>query len=434
MPAAALPSHAADPFHLFDHAMQQLGPFEAAPHLAVACSGGADSLACTLLAHRWAQAQGGRVTALTVDHRLRAESTAEAAQVGARLAAHGIANVVLTPEHTPHSTNLQEAARNWRYNALAQWCRSHGVLHCLLGHHAQDQAETQHLAQARGITADGPAGMSALRLFGGIRFLRPLLHTPPEALRTMLNAQQQPWVEDPSNQNTAFARVVARQAGVPEAAAHTAAERMQREAAMAQVAMQCCVLHPLGYADLNAQLWSALPAMQRTQLLADLLTTVGGHIHRPRGHETQRLAERLLQGNARAATLHGCSIAPQAGGWRVAREPARVAAPLLLQGKAMHRWDGRFHVHADLPDGLVLTLRALGADGKRQLRAQGFTWAKTLPLATPSIWHLDELRFVPHMQELPAPLANTRLSVGFAPPKPLAAQAFWWLTRAATKD
>ncbi|MBT4169911.1 MAG: tRNA lysidine(34) synthetase TilS, partial [Rhodospirillaceae bacterium] len=51
--------------------MAALGPFETAPELAVAVSGGADSMALALLAHTWARQRGGTVTALTVDHGLR---------------------------------------------------------------------------------------------------------------------------------------------------------------------------------------------------------------------------------------------------------------------------------------------------------------------------------------------------------------------------
>src|SRR5271154_5359979 len=65
----------------FRRLMAAVGPFERRPALAVAVSGGADSLALALLADRWARAQGGVLTALTVDHRLRPESGAEAARV-----------------------------------------------------------------------------------------------------------------------------------------------------------------------------------------------------------------------------------------------------------------------------------------------------------------------------------------------------------------
>ena len=42
-------------------------PFEALPVLAVAVSGGRDSLGLALLAHQWAQARDGRVLALIVE-------------------------------------------------------------------------------------------------------------------------------------------------------------------------------------------------------------------------------------------------------------------------------------------------------------------------------------------------------------------------------
>src|SRR5438067_10821008 len=54
--------------------MARLAPFEPQPRLAVAVSGGADSMALALLAHEWVRAGGGTVTALTVDHRLRPDA------------------------------------------------------------------------------------------------------------------------------------------------------------------------------------------------------------------------------------------------------------------------------------------------------------------------------------------------------------------------
>ena len=48
-----------------------LGPFERHPRLAVAVSGGPDSLCLCLLADHWARVRGGEVIALIVDHGLR---------------------------------------------------------------------------------------------------------------------------------------------------------------------------------------------------------------------------------------------------------------------------------------------------------------------------------------------------------------------------
>ncbi|MEN8196859.1 MAG: flavin reductase, partial [Pseudomonadota bacterium] len=55
----------------FALSISSLGPFESAPQVAVACSGGADSMALTLLADAWAREAGGRATALIVDHAMR---------------------------------------------------------------------------------------------------------------------------------------------------------------------------------------------------------------------------------------------------------------------------------------------------------------------------------------------------------------------------
>ena len=91
----------------FAHKMAALGPFEAEPHLAIAVSGGGDSMALVLLADQWAKAQGGQVTALTVDHGLRAESAREAAQVATWLQARGIAHEILPWTHPKPRTGVQ---------------------------------------------------------------------------------------------------------------------------------------------------------------------------------------------------------------------------------------------------------------------------------------------------------------------------------------
>ena len=79
----------------FEALMAPLGPFEPSPRIAVAVSGGPDSLALCLLADRWTRARGGTAIGLTVDHGLRPESRAEAAQVRGWLASRAIAHRTL---------------------------------------------------------------------------------------------------------------------------------------------------------------------------------------------------------------------------------------------------------------------------------------------------------------------------------------------------
>ncbi|MCW3477940.1 tRNA lysidine(34) synthetase TilS, partial [Limobrevibacterium gyesilva] len=179
--------------------MAPLGPFEPAPHLAVAVSGGADSMALALLARDWTRARGGRITALVVDHGLRAASAGEAACTRDRLAMLGIPARLFTLQGLGHGPALAARARAARYAVLEAACAKASILHLLLAHHAADQAETVAMRLLDRSGPAGLAGMAALVEAGRVRRLRPLLPVPPGRLRATLHAAGIAWVEDPSN-------------------------------------------------------------------------------------------------------------------------------------------------------------------------------------------------------------------------------------------
>ncbi|MGE4562142.1 MAG: tRNA lysidine(34) synthetase TilS, partial [Rhodospirillales bacterium] len=179
--------------------MAATGPYEAAPHLAVAVSGGGDSLALALLVERWCRGRGGRVSALIVNHGLRPEAKEEAACVGGWIEARGIAHWILVWDGPKPISGLQAAARAARYDLMSAWCRTHGVLHLLVGHTREDQAETFLMRLEKGSGPDGLAAMSWVRALPFCRLVRPLLELTRAALRATLAAFGQAWIEDPSN-------------------------------------------------------------------------------------------------------------------------------------------------------------------------------------------------------------------------------------------
>ena len=172
----------------FDAAMAAFAPYEARPHLAVAVSGGSDSMALALLAHAWAKARGGQVTAITIDHGLRAGSDREAAQVDTWMRARGIDHEVLPWTGPKPATGRQRRARDARYALIDSCCQRRHILHVLLGHTADDQAETYLMRLCHQSRPDGLAGMSAVRELRHCRVLRPLLGISREDLRAMLRA------------------------------------------------------------------------------------------------------------------------------------------------------------------------------------------------------------------------------------------------------
>ena len=183
-----------------------LGPFERRPEIAVAVSGGPDSMALAVLVQPWVEDRRGRLTALVVDHGLRAESAAEAASTARRLAALGIESRILRWDGPKPGSGIQAAAREARYRLLCGACRAAGILHLLLAHHAGDQAETIALRAERGSGRRGLAGMPAIREVESLRLLRPLLGVAKARLLATLGQRGIGWVEDPSNRDPRFAR------------------------------------------------------------------------------------------------------------------------------------------------------------------------------------------------------------------------------------
>src|SRR5690242_7237746 len=298
----------------FADLIEPIGLFERHPALAVAVSGGADSLCLALLAHDWAQGRGGAVTGLIVDHGLRPESAREAATVKDWLRARGIVAVVLRWDGTKPASGIQEAARDARYRLLAEWCRAAGVLHLLLAHHRDDQIETVSLRAARGSGPDGLAAMSAIVEHPDHRVLRPLLATPSRRLRATLRALGQDWIEDPSNRNPAFARVRVRAALAGRRQAFSPAagrDRIAAEAAVARLLAQSVAIHPEGWAAVAPDTWAAAPRDLARRALVRVLQAVGGGAYPPRSDRLAPVLDALLEGRlGRGRTLAGCRLAP----------------------------------------------------------------------------------------------------------------------------
>lgn len=282
--------------------------------LAIALSGGADSLALALLTQQWARAHGAHIITFTVDHGLRTESAAEAQQVAAWMHARGIAHHILTPPHQPDIRNAQASARKRRYSALAEACAEHGCTHLLLGHHADDQAETVTLQQHRGDTPPSRAGMPAVRMQGTLALLRPLLGVRKQSLIDYLRAQHQEWVEDPSNQSDRYARNRLRKHLSEEQTLtlwHEAQRAGEQRHADEQTRNGWMLVHSRTTpttATLDRAAWGALLPERSMDYLSHAIRVIGGKPFRPRSHETMRLHAHITASAEGAATLGLCRI------------------------------------------------------------------------------------------------------------------------------
>jgi tRNA(Ile)-lysidine synthase len=434
--------------------MARLGPFERAPRVAVAVSGGPDSLCLCLLADGWARARGGAALGLTVDHGLRPESAAEAALVAGWLAARGIGHATLPWTGAKPRTGVQAAARAARYRLLGERCRAEGVLHLLLAHHLEDQAETVLLRRAARSGPDGLAGMAAVREVEGLRLLRPLLAAPRARLRATLAALGQPWLDDPSNRDPAFGRARLRTgasaagddaaAALAEAARRYGLRRAEADREVAAVLARGARPHPAGFVELDrARLAGAEPGIAR-RALARTLCAVGGRAYPPRGARLEGLLRAVREGGGDGGgrpfagrTLHGCRVLPRGGGGGerllVCREPAAIREVARLEPGATALWDGRFRVRYVAGDA-PLTVRALGAGGDAIARGlfpgsaagAGPALPATVRQGLPSLWRLDRLAAVPHLGLTGGAdgTGSMRVSLAFRPAVPLAGPTY----------
>lgn len=414
----------------FSHLMAPAGPFEPSPHLAVAVSGGPDSLALCLLAAAWARRRKGLVTALTVEHGLRLESAAEARQVARWLKARGIAHCLLPWRGEKPKSGVQAAARTARLVRLTNWCARYHVLHLLSGHQLEDQAATVLLRLSAGSGGTGLAAMPLVQDLeaadgGTVRLIRPLLSVPECRLKAVLRDSSQAWLDDPSNRSSAYARTrlaaalemlsgegmtasrlarTARRAGQDRAALDTACGELLARAATP---------HPAGFVRLDWSAWRRAPDAVSQRLLGRLVAAVGARPFGARLQRLERLCEQLrITYPKRAATLGGCRIVPYRGRLLICREPAAVGAAVTMKPGDKLVWDNRFRAalprHAEFRG--TCTLGRLGSEGIAQLRrgmADGETALEKIPAparpALPAFRDLDGLLAVPHLKYARSP-------------------------------
>jgi tRNA(Ile)-lysidine synthase len=178
--------------------------FEPGHTVAVAVSGGADSV-CLLhvlreLAPRW----NLRLQVLHLNHRLRgAESDQDAAFVRALAAEFGLPFILREADLQAAAGNLEEAAREARLAFFRDQLSSGAADRVALGHTRSDQAETVLFRFLRGAATAGLSGIRPLTREG---IARPLIAAERSQVEQFLQARGIAWREDSTNRNLEFAR------------------------------------------------------------------------------------------------------------------------------------------------------------------------------------------------------------------------------------
>ncbi len=249
----------------------------------------------------------------------------------------------------------------------------------------------------------------------------------------LLEAQGQPWLDDPSNRAPAFARTALRgsRAIDAERLAAQAGEHARARAALDRAAAGWLVRHaridPAGFVLLAHGALAAAPEALARRVLEQALLAVGGGEYPPRRARLERLLG-SLRGVAcpSGRTLAGCRILPQAERLLICREAARIVDVLTPRAGSWQRWDRRFEVRlAGDAEGLrVAALGVAGLSRRGALRISGT--GRDVPAAVrpglPALWRGAQLLAVPQLGlALPG---EASLAARFRPRRPLASAPF----------
>ncbi|MEX1035099.1 MAG: tRNA lysidine(34) synthetase TilS [Sneathiella sp.] len=429
----------------FAGAMQELLPDTTAlSGIAVAVSGGSDSMALALLAARWAAETDIPLVALSVDHGLRPTSAREAEQVRRWLTAQGIETHILKWDGPYPKTGIQEAARDARYRLMQDYCVRHDIDFLLAGHQLEDQLETMLMRLSKGSGLDGLTAMQGKSDLGRISLLRPLLNLRREQLREFLRSENQQWIDDPSNENPVFTRtrvgsVLTELQQLPGSDLDSIAlslARLQRasrslETLARQKIQESCEISPFGFIRLPLTALDDCPDELALRILGALFRSVGGG-QRIRLQALEQLHVRLFrEKEGKSATLAGAQIQKSGSGWLVCREPGRTGLPVVEiapeQGEWL--WDNRFMVTDRTPEQPLppsLRLAALKAEGWQQIRESAdITGVSELPAKVrhglPALWSEGKV--------VAAPLLLTEESDGFSLNQRfhIRFRAFYWI-------
>ena len=350
--------------------------------LAVALSGGSDSLALFHLVSAWARMNGREVIALTVDHGLQDAGAAWAEQCAQMAAERGRAHRTLHWTGAKPATGIPAAARAARHALLATATREAGATVLLMGHTASDLGESAAMRAAGSTVPDARewSPSPAWPEGRGVFILRPLLGLKRGDLQDWLARRGERWIDDPANLDLRYARARARHSmsspqGVllplrEKVAAKPTDEGSHRPSAEEKTRPDAAKRAGL----------IILPRDTPARTLAAACLCAAGTVTPPRTDQLTTLLARFAREDG-VTTLAGARIEATGDSLAVSRETGELSRaplpPLALSQKEPTVFDGRFELIADAPG---LTVQPLSGHTARLPRPEQ-TALKALPPA-----------------------------------------------------
>ncbi len=288
--------------------------------IAVAVSGGIDSLALTFLLNEICIEKKIKLHAITVDHKMRKTSSQEALGLNKLLAKNKISHKILTIDVKKiPKKNIEANLREERYHLLHDYCTSQKIEHLFLAHHKNDAAENFLIRLFRGSQLDGLSKMQEVADFKNIKLCRPLLTAQKIELEKYLKLHKIKHFEDESNEDEKFLRNKIRKflAGLDES--DLIQERIVKlsevfdenrqfiDEILLQKAREILVFQEEGAFLLNLEKYRLTSPKIALKILSLALTEIGGNQYKPRLEGLKNFENEILNlQKGKKKNFYGC--------------------------------------------------------------------------------------------------------------------------------
>lgn len=288
--------------------------------IAVAVSGGADSLALTLLLHEFCKSKKIKLFAVTIDHKIRKNSAKEAQELGKILAKKKISHKTLQVDHKKiPQKNIEAKLREARYELLHDFCAKNKIEFLFLGHHLGDVAENFLIRLFRGSGLDGLSTMKEISDYKKIKLVRPLLDFEKDDLKKFLVSKKIKWFEDETNDDEKFLRNKIRkffesfaeknliQKRIKNATDEIARMRDLFDDMMLAQAKEMLEFNKMGYFLIDLKKFQKIEEKIALKILALVLMEVSGEIYKPRLEKLKNFYEHLVKNSEiKPRNFYGC--------------------------------------------------------------------------------------------------------------------------------
>ncbi|KIJ88758.1 tRNA lysidine(34) synthetase TilS [Rickettsia asembonensis] len=320
--------------------------------IAVAVSGGSDSVALLYLANIWAEKNNIELSVISVDHNLREQSKQETHYIQNISNSLNRKHYSLSFDHQNNFSNLQERAREGRYDLMTNLCLELDILVLLTAHHEDDYVENFCLRLERN---SGIFGLSSSNInwYNNIQIIRPLYNIPKSELVEYLVSHNIKWFEDESNSSDKYRRNIIRQKlakGEDYIKADIILQQLKIndlldnkfKPELISAIAEAVKIFEYGFAFLDLVKFDKFSNEVKVQIINFLLIIISGQSRVVRFYSVEPILKLITQDVNFKNTLHGCIINRIQNELLIYREfGKKLPESKILLDKSVI-WDNRF--------------------------------------------------------------------------------------------